>query len=326
MIYLGDGAVRGIGSDWLAFTEVIRRAVECLAKGDFAQPIKPYLRYRDPQNRIIAMPAFVGGDFDRAGIKWIASFPDNIQRGLARAHSVIVLNEAATGVPTAIINTPRLSALRTAAVSGLVLCVVDAARNFGDFRLGMTGFGPIGQTHLAMVEGLFGDRLREVKLYDPRLDGLPEGTSPKVRIARSYREAYDDADVFITCTVARSRYVDARPKPGSCHLNVSLRDYDVGAFAYFRDAIVVDDFAEVCRENTDIELFHQHFGLAERDVSTLVDLVVGQRASAFAKEQPILFNPMGMAVFDVAMATHVVERARALGLGVELDDAPHASA
>lgn len=57
----------------------------CLANNEFAQPIKPYLRYNNLKNRIIAMPAYAGGECDMAGIKWIASYPDNINQ-IGRAH------------------------------------------------------------------------------------------------------------------------------------------------------------------------------------------------------------------------------------------------
>src|SRR5882757_7027805 len=104
MLYLNERSLRAMDSSFERLVAVIRHAALCLQRKDFAQPIKPYLRYGNPANRIIAMPAYVGKPFDAAGIKWIASFPGNLKRDLPRAHSVVVLNDAATGVPTAIIN------------------------------------------------------------------------------------------------------------------------------------------------------------------------------------------------------------------------------
>src|SRR5688572_18759407 len=114
MIYLNENHIKAIGINWSEIIETIRDAVIAMSHGDFAQPIKPYLRYKDPVNRIIAMPAYVGGKSSSSGIKWIASFPNNLARSLPRAHSVTILNRVDTGVPFSIINTPIISAIRTA--------------------------------------------------------------------------------------------------------------------------------------------------------------------------------------------------------------------
>lgn len=78
MLYLNDQDIQAIGLEWADLVESAEATVRILDSGDYAQPVKPYLRYNHPQNRIIAMPAYVGGDVNAAGIKWISSFPDNI--------------------------------------------------------------------------------------------------------------------------------------------------------------------------------------------------------------------------------------------------------
>src|SRR5580658_4185064 len=113
MKLLDESGIRAIGTDWNKTVDIIQEAVRCLEVNDFSQPVKPYLRYRNRKNRIIAMPAFVGGRINKAGIKWIASFPDNIHKGFPRAHSVVILNDADTGEPVCIICTPLLSIIRT---------------------------------------------------------------------------------------------------------------------------------------------------------------------------------------------------------------------
>ena len=121
MIYLNENDLKNIGVNWNEVVDTIEKATRCLADKDYSQPIKPYLRYGDLKNRIIAMPAFVGGDINKAGIKWIASFPDNINNNIPRAHSVVILNNADTGKPEAIVNTAKLSMIRTAGVTGSII-------------------------------------------------------------------------------------------------------------------------------------------------------------------------------------------------------------
>ena len=320
MLYLGERDLLALGKPWEQTIDAVEAAVRCLAAGDYAQPVKPYLRYRAPENRIIAMPGFLGGGFEVAGIKWIASFPRNLERGLPRAHSVVILNDAATGEPVAIVNSALLSVLRTASVSGLMLRHFDRARPLHGARVGIIGWGPIGRHHLELCEDVLGERVAEYRLFDLRgvdCSGLDDALRRRVRVVGSWQEAYDAADVFITCTVSSAPYVNLPPKPGSLQLNVSLRDYTSSVYEHVRGGIVVDDWTEVCREGTDVETFHLRCGLEERDVRTLVDVIQGWVAT-LETELPVMFNPMGMAVFDLAVASDTVERARAAGCGSEL--------
>jgi ornithine cyclodeaminase len=274
-----------------------------MAAGDFAQPLKPYLRYRDPKNRIIAMPAFVGGNVNMAGIKWIASFPDNIKSGLPRAHSVVILNNADTGEPVAIICTPLLSVIRTASVSGLMIRRYGERHSLNNIVVGITGFGPIGRYHVKMLRALLGDRIARFLVYDvhPPNKSVAAEVDPAIELVRRWEDAYLDADIFVTCTVSPTRYIDERPKRGSLHLNVSLRDYTPEVYEWFRESIIVDDWDEVCRENTDIEIMSVEKGLLKSHTRSIVDVVHHNCLEGYAEGLPIMFNPMGMSVFDIAM-------------------------
>jgi len=321
MLYLNEKHLREVGINWEQLVDVIEQTVRCLGDKDFVQPVKPYLRYRDLKNRIIAMPAFIGGDFDMAGIKWIASFPDNIHKGIPRAHSVVILNKAGTGQPVAIINTALLSILRTAAVTGLMIRYFDKVRPLRDVNLGIIGWGPIGQNHLRMVMDLYGDKIAKIFLYDLRsiekstIDFAPRD---KIVVTGNWEQAYVDADVFITATVSKASYIDKQPKKGSLQLNVSLRDYKPDIFEYVKDSIIVDDWEEICREKTDIEMMHLEKGLEKKDTQSIIDMVVGNCMADYPAQVPIMFNPMGMAVFDLAVGTYYFREAQEKGVGQEL--------
>jgi len=321
MRYLSTKDMQALPMDWNRSIDTIQTAVRCLATEDYVQPVKPYLRYRDARNRIIAMPAFIGGDINSAGIKWIASFPGNIDRDLPRASSVLVLNEVDTGVPKAIFNGGLLSAIRTASVSGLMIREYQQARRLRDIRVGMTGFGPIGRQHLAMIAELLGDNVRSVRIFDPRpVDRtiLPAAIADRVEIVPSWRAAYADAQIFLTCTVASERYIDQAPVKGSLQLNVSLRDYTADVLRAI-DVHVVDNWDEICRENTDIELAHKTFGLSAKDVYTIDQVITRKLFAQAGINKTIMVNPMGMAIFDMAIAEYFLATARRVGAGVELD-------
>lgn len=321
MLYLNEKDLLKIGFHWNETIDTIEQAVHCLDQKDFVQPIKPYLRYRDLTNRIIALIAFVGGKINLAGIKWIASFPDNINHGLPRAHSVVILNHADTGVPVATINTALLSIVRTASVSGLMIRYFDKARPLKNANVSILGWGPIGRHHYKMVSEILKGKIGKITLFDIR--GIDPATiegpyKDKTVVVKSWQEAYADADVFITCTVSKAPYVDAKPKAGSLQLNCSLRDYKTGILDHTK-AIIVDDWEEVCREKTDIEMMHKERGLQEKDTKSIVDVVCKNAMGAYPKEMPIMFNPMGMAVFDVATGRYYLDKSKAMKIGLELE-------
>jgi ornithine cyclodeaminase len=173
-----------------------------------------------------------------------------------------------------------------------------------------------------MAMDLYGDKIAKIFLYDIRpidksvIDFVPQD---KIVIAENWEQAYVDADVFITATVSKASYIDIEPKKGSLQLNVSLRDYKTDIFEYVKDSIIVDDWEEICREKTDIEMMHLEKGLEEKDTKSIIDMVVDNCMANYPAGVPIMFNPMGMAVFDMAVGTYYLKEARSKGVGQELE-------
>jgi len=322
MIYLNENDVRKIGFHWSETIDVISDSIKLMSTEDYNQPIKPYVRFRNKANRIIAMPAFIGGNIALAGIKWIASFPENICNGLPRAHSVTVLNNADTGVPVCIINTSLVSGIRTASVSGYILeKYLETRKEFNSFKIGIVGFGPIGQLHLAMIESILGDRIDKFLIYDiktPDLADLKLQSTAIIEICNGWEEVYSQADIFVTATVSRSPYIMGSPKKGSLLLNISLRDFKPEILSSL-SALVVDSWDEVCRENTDVENMHRLLGLKKEDTVSLRDFGVLNPLKELAEGSVIMFNPMGMAIFDIAIGGFYFRRATQHVIGMVLN-------
>ena len=99
-----------------------------------------------------------------------------------------------------------------------------------------------------MCHELLDDKVKQYCLYDLKgidPNSIGNADKDKIKITDNWFEAYKDADIFVTCTVSNSRYIDQKPKDGALLLNVSLRDFKSEIYEYVKDNIVVDDWEEV---------------------------------------------------------------------------------
>src|SRR5437879_179195 len=144
---------------------IVREAYLAHADGQSVNPDSYFLRFPDkPDSRIIALPAYLGNGFDVAGLKWIASYPGNIQRGFPRASAVLVLNSYDTGYPFAILESSIISASRTAASAALAAYWLNG-RSRRAHALGIVGDGFIARYVYEFLIDT-GWEIEEVRLYD----------------------------------------------------------------------------------------------------------------------------------------------------------------
>src|SRR6266496_3718266 len=145
--------------------DVVRDAYLAHANGQSVNPHSCFLRFPGkPDCRIIALPAYLGNGFAVAGLKWIASYPANIQRGFPRASAVLVLNSYDTGYPFAILESSIISAARTAASAALAAYWLNG-RSRRAHALGIVGTGFIARYVYDFLVDT-GWEIDEVRLYD----------------------------------------------------------------------------------------------------------------------------------------------------------------
>src|SRR5881409_4494644 len=144
---------------------IVREAYLAHADGQSVNPDSYFLRFPDkPDCRIIALPAHLGNGFDVAGLKWIASYPANVQRGFPRASAVLVLNNYDVGYPFAILESSIISAARTAASAALAAYWLSGQSRRAH-SLGIVGTGFIAR-HVYEFLVDTGWEIEEVRLFD----------------------------------------------------------------------------------------------------------------------------------------------------------------
>ena len=138
----------------LELIDTVRAAYEAHGRGETSLPQSCFLTFpADPSSRIIALPAYLGGEYDSAGIKWVASFPSNLSLGLNRASAVVILNSAKTGRAKAILEGSAISARRTAASAALAAQSLHTDASVS--RIGVIGCGVINFEIIRFLRAVF---------------------------------------------------------------------------------------------------------------------------------------------------------------------------
>ncbi|MDW5329458.1 2,3-diaminopropionate biosynthesis protein SbnB [Plantactinospora sp. KLBMP9567] len=309
----------------LALIELVGEAYKLHDEGATAVPHSIFLRFPDqPRNRIIGLPAYVGGNSPAAGMKWIASWPGNITTGLARASASILVNDLETGQPTALLEGSVISAKRTAASAALAARLL--VREPGPSGVALIGCGVINLEVLRFLLAAL-PTLTEVTLFDndcTRAAAFARNCadlSPTlhVTLAADAGRAVAAHDLVSIATTAAEPHLDLGPaRPGTLVLHVSLRDLTPATILASQN--VVDDADHVCREQTSLHLTEQQVG--HRD---FIDAPIGQilRGTGGFRRDPdrtVVFSPFGLGALDIALAEFVRAAAVERGLGIRVDD------
>lgn len=295
--------------------EVVRAAYLAHHRGQTLIPHSTFLRFGESANRIIALPAWLGGDFDLAGVKWIASFPGNVAKKLPRASAVTILNSGTTGRPDVILEGSYISAIRTAASAALASQVLASGREF--VKVGLVGCGLINLEVLRFLLHTH-PRLREAVLLDldsgranvlaarfsSQYNGLVSFSS-----AATMQELLGETDLVSFATTATSPYVapDSETRPGALILHVSLRD--LAPEFILKCDNVVDDVDHVCRAETSMHLAEQMAGNREFVRCSLAEVIAGEVPARDGSRPVTVFSPFGLGALDLAVAALVRNRA-----------------
>ena len=311
--------------------DVMHDALRQLANGNAVLPLRTVLRLPDTPNAFAAMPAIVGAGRDASlGAKVITVFPGNDATPFDSHIGVVLLFAAAVGTLLAIADASSITAIRTAAVSGLATRFLS--RN-DSASVAMLGAGVLALPHLQAMCAV--RPIRRATIWTPsalapgsRAQHLAERArrelAIEVDVAESAELAVRDADIVCTVTSSRTPVLHGDwLRPGT-HVNAvgaslrSTRELDSGAvrraefFADRRESVMAEagDFLIPLAEGV-IDEGHL---LAE-----LGAVLSGAHRGRSSRDVITVFKSLGLAIEDVAALRHIHARALATGLGTSVD-------
>jgi|SRR5579862_291220 len=303
--------------------QLTQKAYEAHGRGDSSLPHSSFLHFPgDPASRIIALPAYLGGRVNSAGVKWISSFPANLNQGIDRASAILILNTITTGRPKAIMEASIISARRTGASAALAARVLQRQNT----RVaGLIGCGPINfevarflltacpEITTLSVYDLDPERAETFK--EQCREGIP---AVKVEIEATLVHVLEAASIIAFATTAGKPHVhDLRAcAPGATVLHISLRD--LSPQVILASDNIVDDVNHVSRAQTSIHLAEQQVGHRDFIRCTLADILNGIEPSRRDHHGTAIFSPFGLGILDIALGEYVFEQALIKGKGLIL--------
>jgi ornithine cyclodeaminase/alanine dehydrogenase-like protein (mu-crystallin family) len=300
--------------------EVMEEALGALARGEMYLPLRFVVRPPDAAGFIGLMPAYRGGESPAFALKALNVMPDNPRlRGLDAHQGGVLLSDGESGEPVAFLNASAITEIRTAAVSA----VATRALAREDAReLAILGAGVQARSHLEAMRTV--RDFESVRIYSRSPEHAralaDDGSASAVESAE---EAVREADVVVTATSSPEPVLARGWVKSGAHINAvgaclpNIRELDsetVADAAFFTDR----------RESAENEAGDYVLALKEGAIepghirAELGEVVAGMAPGRSSDDEITIFESLGLAIEDLAAADHVVRRARAEGVGVDV--------
>jgi ornithine cyclodeaminase/alanine dehydrogenase-like protein (mu-crystallin family) len=314
LLYLSRADVEAVGVLMPEIIDALEVAFQQHGQGQVEMPPKPGVHSR-PDAFIHAMPCYIPGP-EAIGVKWVAGYPDNPQRGLPYISGLLVLNDADTGLPLAVMDCTWITAKRTGAATAL------AARYLArpdSQTVGILGCGVQGRSNLEALRVLF--PIQRVMAYDRTphnaqrfADEVNSLGEIRVTVVEEPRQAVSGCDLVVT----------AGPILRQPHATIQAGWLEPGAFASlvdfdsYWDRAALAEVDKFCTDDIPQLEHYQHSGYFQ-DIppihASLGELVTGQKPGRQSPAERTVAANLGLALDDMATAPIVYRRAMERQIG-----------
>jgi ornithine cyclodeaminase len=270
------------------------------------------------------MPAYRASPAPAFAVKAVGIFPGNAARGKDTHQGAVALFDGNTGELSALLDAAAVTAIRTAAVSGVATQLL-AREDAGD--LALVGAGVQAHTHLAAMASV--RRLRRVRVASRRPDRARRfavehaalaGPGVAVEAAASVEEAVRGADIVVTVTDSETPVLERAWIAEGCHVNAvgaslpSRREIDSDTVAAAR--LFVDRRESTVNEAGDYLIPLREGAIGAGHIrGEIGELLLGRCAGRTSPSEITVFKSLGLAVEDLAAAQVAAARAREAGRG-----------
>lgn len=304
----------------------------------------PEMPVDGPDRRFMAMPAYLGGKFDMAGMKWYGSNAENRKKGLPRSILTLILNDKDTGAPLAFMSANILSAYRTGAVPGVGFKYF--AKENAE-TIGIVGPGVMSKTALAAAMAVR-PSLKTVKVKGRgkvSLDRFIEYVKKEypgvdVYAVDSIEDAVRDSDIVSVSTSSPTGDPELYPyiaeewiKPGAVIESTAALRFDddfiinrartvtdnIKLYEAWEEEMKPDAYNTIPIPAVRVEDLIAQGRMKTEQIDDLGDVLLGNIPVHRSEDEIVVYSVGGMPVEDIAWGTMVYRNALEKGIGKKLN-------
>mgnify|MGYP004598127811 FL=1 len=304
----------------------------------------PEMPVDGPDRRFMAMPAYLGGKFDMAGMKWYGSNAENKKKGLPRSILTLILNDKDTGAPLAFMSANILSAYRTGAVPGVgfkYFAKEDAK------TIGIVGPGVMSKTALAAAMAV----RPSIKIV--KVKGRGEASLNKFikHVEKNYpgvtvyavdtiEEAVRDSDIISVSTSSPTGDPELYPyiaeewiKPGAIIESTAALRFDddfvinrartvtdnIKLYEAWEEEMKPDAYNTIPIPAVRVEDLIAQGKMKTEQIDDLGDVLLGKIPVHRSEDEIVIYSVGGMPIEDIAWGSMVYRNALKKGIGKKLN-------
>ncbi|MBQ2063023.1 MAG: ornithine cyclodeaminase family protein [Firmicutes bacterium] len=317
--FLSQEDILSLQIPYMDVIDVVERVMSEFAKGTCQLPVKIHVNTR-PDTYINAMPAYVGGDHDVTGLKWVAGYPDNRKKGMPVTCGIMVMNDSETGLVKAFLDARWITAIRTAAVAAVTAkyCKVKDTH-----AMTIIGAGEQGKWNARLFK-LVIPELKKIyigDIYEPAIEAYlkkMQPLMPDVEIIPFYSDeerqaAIDESQILLTATQRGDKPIIYSEMLHKGMLGIPLEStaWEGKTYTRFADRFVCDDWNLV---QTYLRDGKYTDGVPD-EYCLLGDIINGKVPGRANEEEFVITSSHGIALSDVAVADIVLKKAEEKGVG-----------
>jgi ornithine cyclodeaminase/alanine dehydrogenase-like protein (mu-crystallin family) len=301
---------------------VMAEALADLARGRTFLPLRTIITPPGAAGDMALMPAYRSGDQAAYGVKVVCFFPNNPSKGLDSHQGSVMLFSGETGELLALMNASAITAIRTAAVSGVATQLL--AREDAN-ELAIVGSGVQARAHIeamACVRKIKRARVASLRFDNAKrfADEFASRYSFPIEPVQSVEDAVSGADLIVTATTAETPILKLHWIAAGAHLNVvgssipRTREIDGATIA--AASLFVDRRESTINEGGDY-LFAVREGAIGPDhiKAEIGELLIGSKKGRTSANEITIFKSLGLAVEDLASADYLYRKAQKINKG-----------
>lgn len=303
--------------------DLMREGFITLSSGRASVPIRMNVPTGEHGDRLLFMPAY-SADHSQVGLKIVNVSPQNPERGLPFIHAIVILSDARTGIPLALMDGEYITSLRTGAGAGLATEVLARPESST-----LAIFGAGVQAH-SQVEAVCTVRpIKKIIVFGrspQRIERFVNETEKRYSIPAAKADGPEEltkADIVCTATTSLSPVFSSEHLSPGTHIN-GIGSYrpdmtEIPADAVTKAKVIADQREACLREAGDLIVPIQRGDFDESHIhGELGEILIGSKKGRTSDSEITFFKSVGNAIQDLMVASFLEKKAKEMKIGTKI--------